>query len=78
MRIKKTLDLTNLHPLLFSLEMKQIWLLYDLHTMAESRCQGTGTMLLNKAEELAKETESEFITLSTVKDNYVGQKLYKK
>lgn len=72
------LGFTQLYPLFCSLEMKRIWLLYDLFTIPEARNLGVGTALLNKADELAKKENSAFIMLSTAKDNFTAQKLYEK
>ena len=72
------LGFAQLYPLFCSLEMKKIWLLYDLYVSEDSRKKGVAQLLLNKANELAKETESSFVMLSTGIDNLKAQSLYEK
>jgi ribosomal protein S18 acetylase RimI-like enzyme len=58
--------------------MSKIWLLYDLYVSEDYRKNGIAQLLLNKANELAKETESSFVMLSTGIDNLKAQSLYEK
>ncbi|KNC92836.1 GNAT family N-acetyltransferase [Trabulsiella odontotermitis] len=69
---------TQLYPLYCSLEMKRIWLLYDLFVDETARKHGIAQALINRAEQLAKETDSVFIMLSTATDNMQAQALYEK
>lgn len=69
---------TQLYPLFCSLEMKRIWLLYDLFVLPEARKEGVAQKLLERAEQLAEETDSAFIMLSTATDNVKAQSLYEK
>ncbi|MDD1780032.1 GNAT family N-acetyltransferase [Enterovibrio sp. ZSDZ35] len=69
---------TQLYPLYCSLEMKRIWLLYDLFVDEKFRKEGVGQLLLERADQLAEETDSAFIMLSTAKDNVKAQHLYEK
>ncbi|NPD52862.1 GNAT family N-acetyltransferase [Klebsiella aerogenes] len=69
---------TQLYPLFCSLEMKRIWLLYDLFVKAEYRKKGIAKALIQRAEQLAMESNSAFIMLSTGIDNLKAQSLYEK
>ncbi|KAA0263656.1 GNAT family N-acetyltransferase [Hafnia alvei] len=69
---------TQLYPLFCSLEMKRIWLLYDLFVAPEARKAGVAQQLIARADQLAKETDSAFIMLSTAMDNVKAQALYEK
>ncbi|WP_394166684.1 GNAT family N-acetyltransferase [Photobacterium piscicola] len=69
---------TQLYPLFCSLEMNRTWLLYDLFVAESARSHGVAQLLLNQADELAKETDASFIMLSTAVDNLKAQNLYEK
>lgn len=69
---------TQLYPLFCSLEMKRIWLLYDLYVDESARQQGVAQQLIARAEQLAKESDSAFIMLSTATDNTKAQALYER
>ncbi|HCR0512074.1 TPA: GNAT family N-acetyltransferase [Klebsiella aerogenes] len=69
---------TQLYPLFCSLEMKRIWLLYDLFVKKEYRKNGIAKILIQRAEQLATESNSAFIMLSTGIDNVKAQSLYEK
>ncbi|WP_159236973.1 GNAT family N-acetyltransferase [Raoultella terrigena] len=68
----------QLYPLFCSLEMKRIWLLYDLFVDGKSRKNGVAQKLIERAEQLATETDSAFIMLSTATDNAPAQALYER
>lgn len=72
----KVVGFTQLYPLFCSLEMKRIWLLYDLFVDASARQHGVAQRLIDRAEQLAKESDSAFIMLSTATDNTRAQSLY--
>ncbi|MCF6708327.1 GNAT family N-acetyltransferase [Raoultella ornithinolytica] len=74
----KVVGFTQLYPLFCSLEMKRIWLLYDLFVDPSSRKQGVAEALIARAGQLAKESDSAFIMLSTATDNTRAQALYEK
>jgi len=74
----KAVGFAQLYPLFCSLEMKRIWLLYDLFVDESARKKGVAEKLIVRAEQLAKETESAFIMLSTGTDNTNAQALYEK
>ncbi|MBK0465561.1 GNAT family N-acetyltransferase [Klebsiella aerogenes] len=69
---------TQLYPLFCSLEMKRIWLLYDLYVDESARQHGVAQQLITRAEQLAKESDSAFIMLSTATDNTKAQALYER
>ncbi|VDR26981.1 putative acetyltransferase [Raoultella terrigena] len=58
--------------------MKRIWLLYDLFVDGKSRKRGVAQKLIERAEQLASETDSAFIMLSTATDNTPAQALYER
>jgi ribosomal protein S18 acetylase RimI-like enzyme len=68
----------QLYPLFCSLEMKRIWLLYDLYVSASARRAGVAQMLLDQAQKLGVNTDAAFIMLSTATDNLSAQALYEK
>ncbi|MGL5031463.1 MAG: GNAT family N-acetyltransferase [Aeromonas sp.] len=70
------LGFAHLYPLFCSLEMKPIWLLYDLFVSPLARKQGIGKALLEKADKHGRDTGAAFIMLSTATDNITAQSLY--
>lgn len=72
------LGFAQLYPLFCSLEMKRTWLLYDLFVSPTARKQGVAAILLDRAEQLARDTNSAFIMLSTATDNTQAQSVYNK
>ncbi|MGG8094493.1 GNAT family N-acetyltransferase [Klebsiella aerogenes] len=74
----KVVGFTQLYPLFCSLEMKRIWLLYDLYVDESARQHGVAQQLIARAEQLAKESDSAFIMLSTATDNTKAQALYER
>lgn len=74
----KAVGFTQLYPLFCSLEMKRIWLLYDLYVDESARQHGVAQQLIARAEQLAKESDSAFIMLSTATDNTKAQALYER
>lgn len=58
--------------------MKRIWLLYDLFVDESARKLGVAQTLISRAEQLAKESDSAFIMLSTATDNTRAQALYER
>lgn len=72
------LGFTQLYPLFSSLRMRKIWLLNDLYVDDRQRGKGIGIQLLEKAKELAKQTNAAGLILETEKGNLVGNTLYPK
>jgi len=67
---------TQLYPSFSSVSACRNWILNDLFVTPNSRGLGIGHMLLNQAKELAQETNTNGIALSTAKTNDQAQKLY--
>ena len=58
--------------------MKRLWLLNDLFVDPDSRGKGVSIRLIERAKELAKDTDACGLILETGKNNKVGNKLYPK
>lgn len=67
---------TLLYPLYSPLSLKRQWLLSDLYVVPEVRKMGCGTLLLQRAHQLAVDTNAEGLMLQTARDNTVAQALY--
>jgi ribosomal protein S18 acetylase RimI-like enzyme len=68
----------HLMPTTNTLAMRPMWLLEDLYVDPAVRNQGIATSLLQHAEEFARGTGAERITLATAHDNVVAQSIYRK
>jgi ribosomal protein S18 acetylase RimI-like enzyme len=68
----------HLMPSTNTLAMRRIWLLEDLYVDVPARGQGVATALLSYAEEFARGTGAERLTLATAHDNLAAQHIYKK
>jgi ribosomal protein S18 acetylase RimI-like enzyme len=68
----------HLMPSTNTLAMRPIWLLEDLYVDPSARGQGVATSLLKHAEEFARSTGAERLTLATAHDNLAAQSIYKK
>jgi len=66
----------HLYPLFASVEMRRLWLLNDLFVAPSARQSGVGRLLMQRAEQHARETGAAGLTLSTALDNARGQALY--
>lgn len=66
----------QLYPLFSSTRMKRLWLLNDLFVTPEFRGKGISIQLIDKAKELARETNACGLMLETAKTNAVGNNLY--
>ena len=53
------------------------FVLYDLYVDQNHRGEGVGRLLMNQARDFAKENDYKRLELSTAKDNFIGQSLYK-
>jgi ribosomal protein S18 acetylase RimI-like enzyme len=69
---------TQLYPTFSSVSMKRVWILNDLYVNGQTRNQGIGERLLNKAKDFAIQTGAKSLSLSTASDNYSAQRLYEK
>ncbi len=66
----------QLYPLFSSTRLKRLWLLNDLYVSPGSRGQNISVMLIDKAKELSRQTNSAGLILETAKSNIIGNKLY--
>ncbi len=67
---------TQLYPLFSSTRMRRVWLLNDLFVDEAHRGQGISILLIDKAKNLARETNSAAVILETQVSNDIGNKLY--
>ena len=68
----------QLYPYFSSTNLKRLWLLNDLFISPNSRGKGISVQLIEKAQQLAKDTGAYALMLETGKDNVVGNRLYPK
>lgn len=66
----------QLYPLLSSVRMKRLWLLNDLFVHPRFRGLKVSVMLIDRAKQLAKETNAAGLILETTKSNTIGNSLY--
>lgn len=74
----KLVGLVHLYPTFSSLTLRRQWILSDLFVVPEARRQGVGEALMNRARQLAEETDADALLLETATDNFTAQKLYEK
>jgi ribosomal protein S18 acetylase RimI-like enzyme len=67
----------QLYPSFCSVSTIPILILYDLYVDQNHRGEGVGRLLMNQARNFAKENDYKRLELSTAKDNFIGQSLYK-
>ena len=72
------LGFTHLIPSTNTLAMRPIWFLEDLYVDPAARTFGVATRLMQYAEEFARSTGAERLTLATAHDNIHAQRLYAK
>jgi GNAT superfamily N-acetyltransferase len=72
----RAVGFTQLYPTLSSVSMRRMWILNDLFVMPEARKHGVGTTLLDRAEQMARDTGAVRMVLSTATDNATAQRLY--
>jgi GNAT superfamily N-acetyltransferase len=68
----------HLMPSTNTLAMRPIWFLEDLYVEVPARGRGVATALLIYAEEFARSTGAERLTLATAHDNLAAQHIYRK
>jgi GNAT superfamily N-acetyltransferase len=68
----------QLYPIFSSTRMKRLWLLNDLYVNPAFRGQHISVQLINRAKELARETNACGLILETAMSNDIGNKLYPK
>lgn len=67
----------HLIPSTNTLAMRPIWFLEDLYVDPSARRKGVATAFLRHAEEFARSTGAERLTLATAHDNVVAQSVYR-
>ncbi|RCJ27036.1 acetyltransferase [Nostoc minutum NIES-26] len=67
---------TQLYPSFSSVSMKRVWILNDLFVQEVYRNKGVARLLMEAAENYAKESKAARIVLATQIANTVAQKLY--
>ena len=72
------LGFTQLYASFCSVAAASIWILYDLYVAADTRKQGVGTALMNRARQLAQETGAARLELETAVDNITAQSGYER
>jgi GNAT superfamily N-acetyltransferase len=70
------LGFAQLYPTFESLQMKRLWILYDLFVTPSARRQGVGRALMDRASSFAQATGAAGIALTTAIDNKPAQALY--
>ncbi len=72
----KTVGFCQLYPTFCSVEVKPIYVLYDLFVAPETRRSGAGKVLLQTAEQLAADNGIARLDLTTAKTNEAAQSAY--
>jgi GNAT superfamily N-acetyltransferase len=67
---------TQLYPSFSSVSMKRVWILNDLYVQESYRRQKVATLLINAAQEYAKQSGAVRVILATHFSNITAQKLY--
>jgi ribosomal protein S18 acetylase RimI-like enzyme len=75
-RHAKPVGLVHLYPTFSSLTLRRQWILSDLFVIPEARREGVGEALMNRARQLAEETDADALLLDTATGNITAQKLY--
>lgn len=68
----------QLYPSFSSVSMRRLWVLNDLFVHPDFRNQGVASLLLQRARQLARETDASALMLETEVSNVQAQALYKK
>ena len=77
-RHAKPVGMVHLYPTFSSLTLRRQWILSDLFVVPEARREGVGEALMNRARQLAEETDADALLLETATDNFTAQKLYER
>ncbi len=72
------LGFTQLYPTFSSISMKNQWILNDLFVAEKARRLGVANTLMQTAEDFAKTSGANGLSLSTAIDNHQAQALYEK
>lgn len=76
--INSGMGFVQLYPSFSSVGMKRLWILNDLYVDSEYRKKGVAQKLIERAVELAHQTNASTIILETQTSNTDAQKLYEK
>jgi ribosomal protein S18 acetylase RimI-like enzyme len=74
----QALGFTQLFPSFSSVSTQRIWILNDLYIVPDVRGQRVGERLIERAVQLARETQAKGIQLETAHSNLAGQRLYER
>lgn len=75
-RGREAVGFMHLMPSMNTLAMRPIWFLEDLYVDPPARRKGVATALMEHAEEFARRTGAERLTLATAHDNAAAQSVY--
>jgi ribosomal protein S18 acetylase RimI-like enzyme len=75
---QKPLGFTQLYPSFSSASTQKIWILNDLYVISEARGLRVGEHLIERAMQLARDTNAKGVMLETAHTNLSGQKLYER
>ncbi len=75
---EKPLGFTQLYPSFSSASTQKLWILNDLYVIPEARGLRIGEHLIERAMQLARETNAKGVMLETAHTNTSGQKLYER
>jgi len=70
------LGFVQLYPTFSSVSMKPVWILNDLYVTEKGRQHGVGRALIDRARQLAVDTNAKGLILETAIDNAPAQALY--
>ena len=75
---EKPLGFTQLYPSFSSASTQRLWILNDLYIVPEARGLRVGEHLIERAMQLARDTNAKGVMLETAHTNLPGQKLYER
>lgn len=75
---RRAVGFMHLMPSTNTLAMRPIWFLEDLYVELAARRKGIATSFLKHAEDFARRTGAERLTLATAHDNLAAQGVYQK
>ena len=75
---EKPLGFTQLYPSFSSASTQRLWILNDLYIVPEARGLRVGEHLIERAMQLARDTNAKGVMLETAHTNLSGQKLYER
>jgi ribosomal protein S18 acetylase RimI-like enzyme len=74
----RVLGFTQLYPSFSSTTTQRLWILNDLYVIPEARGLRVGEHLIERALQLARDTNAKGVMLETAHTNISGQKLYER